>query len=316
MQNRNEVNAHEVRPVGAKARARLLKGIPVTERQLELAGISTAVLEGGEGPPMVLLHGPGEFGAKWLRVIPELVKSHRVIAPDLPAHGASEVLEAGVDAELACDWLGELIERTCQSPPVVVGHVLGGAIAARFAIRRSDQLDHLVLVDSLGLAPFRPSPRFALAMIRMQVRPTERSYYRFMRQCSLDLDGLRDEMGARWDPFVAYTVELARGPGAKIVRRMMRDFGIVQISPDDLARIDVPTTLIWGRGDRALHLPIAEAAGARYGWPLQVVENCADDPARDQPEAFLGALRTAIDSDSGPESVGRSAKPRFQEEVR
>ena len=56
-------------------------------------GIETAVLEGGEGPPIVLLHGPGEFAAKWLRVIPALVEGHRVIAPDLPAHGASGVPE-------------------------------------------------------------------------------------------------------------------------------------------------------------------------------------------------------------------------------
>ena len=72
------------------ARERLLAGIPVTERRLTLAGISTAVLEGGDGPPIVLLHGPGEFAAKWMRVIPDLVKSHRVVAPDLPGHGATE----------------------------------------------------------------------------------------------------------------------------------------------------------------------------------------------------------------------------------
>ena len=48
-------------------------------------------------------------------------------------------------------WLGELIERTCPSPPVVVGHVLGGAIAARFAIDHGDRLCQLVLVDTLGL---------------------------------------------------------------------------------------------------------------------------------------------------------------------
>ena len=54
-------------------RERLLAGIPVTERRLQLAGVSTAVLEGGDGPPIVLLHGPGEFAAKWMRVIPDLV---------------------------------------------------------------------------------------------------------------------------------------------------------------------------------------------------------------------------------------------------
>ena len=44
-------------------RERLLAGMPVAERRLELAGISTAVLEGGEGPPIVLLHEQGAFGA-------------------------------------------------------------------------------------------------------------------------------------------------------------------------------------------------------------------------------------------------------------
>ncbi len=45
------------------ARAQLLAGIPVTDGRRELAGISTAVLEGGAGAPLVLLHGPGESAA-------------------------------------------------------------------------------------------------------------------------------------------------------------------------------------------------------------------------------------------------------------
>ncbi|MGH7265356.1 MAG: hypothetical protein ACREMB_10950 [Candidatus Rokuibacteriota bacterium] len=56
-------------PVGQEARERLLAGLPVTERRLNLAGVSTAVLEGGEGPPVVLLHGPGEYAAKWAWVM-------------------------------------------------------------------------------------------------------------------------------------------------------------------------------------------------------------------------------------------------------
>jgi ubiquinone/menaquinone biosynthesis C-methylase UbiE len=56
----------------------------------------------------------------------------------------------------------------------------------------------------------------------------------------------------------------------------------------------VPTTLIWGRHDRATPLSVAEAASARYGWPLKVIENCNDDPPVEQPEALLRALRTAL----------------------
>jgi pimeloyl-ACP methyl ester carboxylesterase len=65
----------------------------MTERRLRLAGVSTAVPEGGDGPAVVLLHGSGEYAAKWLWTIPDLVTTHRVIAPDLPAHGASEALD-------------------------------------------------------------------------------------------------------------------------------------------------------------------------------------------------------------------------------
>lgn len=297
MNTRHAVEKRGRRSEGDVARDRLLAGIPAMERRLELAGVSTVVLEGGEGPPVVLLHGPGEFAAKWLRVIPELVRTHRVIAPDLPGHGTSEVIDGPLDADRVLTWLSELIEHTCASPPALVGHVLGGAIAARFAIDHSDRLDRLVLVDTLGLARFRPAPRFALTMIGFLARPTEGTYDRFMRQCSYDLDGLREEMGERWEPFQAYTLDRVRVPSVKVAsRRLMLSVGVPVIPPEELGRIDVPTTLIWGRYDRANRLRIAEAASDRYGWPLHVIDNCADDPPRDQPEAFLRTLHTALGS--------------------
>jgi pimeloyl-ACP methyl ester carboxylesterase len=131
-------------------------------------------------------------------------------------------------------------------------------------------------------------------MLGFLARPTDRTYTRFMRQCSFDLERLRHELGPRWEPFLAYSLERARGPNAKIAGRLFREFGIARIPPDDLARIAVPTTLIWGRHDRANRLRIARDASARYGWPLHVIENCADDPPRDQPLAFLEALRMAL----------------------
>jgi pimeloyl-ACP methyl ester carboxylesterase len=279
---------------GDHHRARLLAGLPVTERRLHVAGVSTTVLEGGAGPPVVLLHGPGDFAGMWMRIIPDLVTTHRVVAPDLPGHGTSELVGGRLDADGLRAWLSGLIERTCPSPPVLVGHVLGGVIGARFAVNHSDRLRRLVLVDSLGLARFRPAPAFALTMLAFLRRPTERTFTRFMRQCSYDLDGLREELGARWEPFVAYSLERARGPAAKVAGRLLREFGVPRIPPDDLARIAVPTVLIWGRHDRANRLRIAQDASARYGWPLHVIENCADDPPRDQPRAFVEALRVAL----------------------
>ena len=279
---------------GDDARRQLLAGIPVVERRLEAGGMSTALLEGGEGPPIVLLHGPGESAANWRWVIPELVKTHRVIAPDLPAHGRTAAPDGGLDAERVSAWLGELIDDACAAPPALVGHVLGGALGARFAIRAGDRLSHLVLVDSLGLARFRPSPRFALGFVGFVARPTERSYERFMRQCAFDLDELRTRMRDEWQVFMDYNLALARAPNAKAAGKLMRTLGTPPIPPAELERISVPVSLIWGRQDRANRLQIAETASVRYGWPLHVVDDAADDPPRDRPEAFLRALHIAL----------------------
>jgi pimeloyl-ACP methyl ester carboxylesterase len=199
-----------------------------------------------------------------------------------------------IDRQRALAWLGAFIDGLCPEPPSLVGHVLGGALAARFAVGSGDRLRRLVLVDSLGLAPFRPAPRFLLTMIGFLARPTESSYDRFMRQCSFDLDGLRDGMGVLWEPFVQHNLALARAPALKVARRLMREVGLPRIPAEDLERITVPTTLIWGRHDRANRLHIAQAASARHGWPLHVIEECADDPARDRPEAFVKVLNDVL----------------------
>ena len=286
---------------GDDTRTRLLAAMPVRERRMELAGISTAVLEGGDGPPVVLLHEQGEFAARWMRMIPDLVAGHRVVAPDLPGHGASVVTSGRLDQARVLSWLDELIERTCSSPPALVGHMLGGAIAARYAVDHGDRLSRLVLVDTFGLRRFRPTPRLALALVRYIGRPTETSFDRLYRHCAVDLDDVRVQMGDRWEPFRAYVVNRARTPGLKAAMpALMRGFALRRIPTADLARIDVPTTLIWGRHDPATKLRTTEAASARYGWPLHVIDGAADDPVLEQPEATLRAVRTAIADESDP----------------
>ena len=279
------------------ARERLLAGIPVTERRLELAGISTAMLEGGEGRPIVLLHEQASFAAQWMRVIPDLVTTHRVIAPDLPGHGASELGDGELNADRVFAWLRDLIDHTCASPPTLVGHLGSGAIAARFAVDHGERLGSLVLVDSFGLGKFRPAPRFALALLRYVTRPSARTYDGLMQRCTVDFAGVRSGIGDRWEPFKAYTLDRARAPSGKAALRvLMRKLAVPPIPETDIERIAVPTTLIWGRQDPVIRLKVAEAASERYEWPLHVIENAGDDAPIEQPEAFLRALHAALGS--------------------
>ena len=288
----------------ADLRERLLDDLPVTERRLPVTGGSTAVLEGGDGPPVVLLHGPGESSFWWMRVVPDLVETHRVIVPDLPGHGASTVTDDALDADSVLVWLGELIDETCTTPPTLVGHLLGGAIAARFSSDHDGRLRRLVLVDSLGLGRFLPSPRFAFGLIRFVVRPTDRAYHRFLDQCMIDRDGLIEGMGDDWEPFLAYNLERARTPSVKsAMRTLMKEVGVPRIPSEDLERITVPTSLIWGRDDRAIRLGTAERAASRYGWPLHVIDDAGDDPKLERPAAFLEALYEELGSRTVDEEV-------------
>jgi pimeloyl-ACP methyl ester carboxylesterase len=115
---------------GGLTRLQLLAGVPVEDTTLSIAGTTTSVLVGGSGPPMVLLHGPGEFAGTWIPVLGDLVATHQVIAPDLPGHGATETPDAvdavdTVDTDWVDHWLDELIAQTCSEPPVLVGRVVG-----------------------------------------------------------------------------------------------------------------------------------------------------------------------------------------------
>jgi pimeloyl-ACP methyl ester carboxylesterase len=284
---------------GNDARRRVLAGAPVTERRVELAGVSTALLESGEGPPVVLLHGQGGWSGMWLPVVADIKATHRVIAADLPGLGGSELPDGPPDAARVLAWLDALVRHTCPAPPALVGASLGASIAARFAIAHPDRVSRLVLVDAGSLGRFRPAPGVVLALIRFLARPSERTQEGFLRQIAVDPGKVRARMGERWDASQAYNLDRARTPSVRAAnRRMLKELGTKAIPPEELARIAVPTTLIWGRQDRVMRLRIAEAASARYGWPLHVIED-AGHFVVEQPEAFRRALRAALATPAG-----------------
>ena len=296
MSTRLEKHERAQRRGARDAREKLLAGIPVTERRLPLAGVSTSVLEGGDGPPLLLLHGPGAYGASWQSVIPELATTHRVVAPDLPGHGSSTVADGQLDAGRVLSWLGELIEQTCPTPPVLVGQLVGGAIAARFAAEHGDRLDRLVLVVPFGLAPFQPTPAFGAALTGFLTEPSEGTHDELWEHCVLDLEALRRQPAARWELMKAYTLELALTGGVvDSLQVLMELFGFEPIPEAMLAGIAVPTTLIWGRHDSIVPLSIGDDASARFGWPLRIIENAGNEPAIEAPDAFVRALRTALE---------------------
>ena len=93
-----------------------------------------------------------------------------------------------------------------------------------------------------------------------------------------------------YDAFETYTRSRARDPGVKRTMRRLIATGTKPIPDAELDRIDVPTTLLWGRHDRMVPLSIGEAAASRHGWPLHVIDRAAHAPHIEQPDAFVDTL--------------------------
>jgi pimeloyl-ACP methyl ester carboxylesterase len=285
--------------VAANELARALRrGLAVTERRLDVAGVSTVVLEGGEGPPVVLLHGQGAFAESLAPVITGLLDGHRIVAPDLPGLGRSVVADPdGLDGGLVMAWLAELIDLTCAESPILVGVSLGGTVAAHFAIEHGDRVRGIVLVDSGSLGRFRPAPAALLALLRYVRRPSASAFARFARYALAHPDGVAAP-DAEASPFVVYHVDRARQPSVRAANRRLVRWSIRPIPVDKLRTIRVPVSLIWGAEDHIMRARIARRASARLGWPLVAIPECGHVPFVDQPQAFLAALRTALEARS------------------
>ncbi len=281
--------------------AQLLDGLPVTDRRLDVAGTSTPVLEGGTGAPLILLHGIGGFAEEWVRAVPRLASSHRVVVPDLPGLGRSRLGKGALDAPSVVEWLRLLIDQTCAEPPTLVGHSLGGGIAARFAIAHPAKIRRIVLEDSASLGRFRPSPGLVLAIMRFGARPTRANHERFLRQVLFDPDRAAAEWGDRWSALEDYDIELAGDKAvSKATSQLVRRIATRRIPRERLASITVPVALIWGSGDRLMRFSIGQRAAQAFDWPLYPIEECGHGPHIERPGAFIDALEMAI----APREIG------------
>lgn len=97
----------------------------------------------GQGPTVVFLHGLAGNSLSWVRQFPALSAGYRVVAWDAPGFGRSDVVAP--DVEVFAETLGDLLDHLDGGPAALVGHSMGGVVAARFAARHPDRVTHLVL---------------------------------------------------------------------------------------------------------------------------------------------------------------------------
>ena len=111
----------------------------------------------GKGPGILLIHGFGGNKEVWSGVAGELARDHTVLSVDLPGSGGSPgptVVDGRADFGALAKDLAALVRKEGLMPCLVVGHSMGGPIAARAVLEDSTAFRGLVLVDSfLGAIP-------------------------------------------------------------------------------------------------------------------------------------------------------------------
>jgi pimeloyl-ACP methyl ester carboxylesterase len=129
-------------------------------RRIECNGIELSVLDGGEGPAVVLCHGFPELAYSWRHQIPALIDAgYRVLAPDMRGYGATSAppqIEAYNMLELCADMSG-LLDQLDESSAVFVGHDWGAAVVWHLAALHPERV-RAVVGMSVPFVPRAPAP--------------------------------------------------------------------------------------------------------------------------------------------------------------
>jgi pimeloyl-ACP methyl ester carboxylesterase len=114
----------------------------------EANGIRIHYLTAGTGDPVVLLHGHAQTSLMWRPLIPELAKTHTVIAPDLRGFGDSAKPTGGYDKKTMAQDIHALVAALGHRRIGIVGHDIGLMVAYAYAAQYPSEVDRIALMDA------------------------------------------------------------------------------------------------------------------------------------------------------------------------
>lgn len=277
------------------------------ERFAELKGVRMRYFTGGEGSPLVLVHGLGGAAANWTELVPRLLGRHRLLVPDLPGHGGSTALPAVSGLEPFADRVAQLAEREGMVPAPVVGHSLGGMVVLRLALRHPESVSAVVLAAAAGLSVGNVWGRNLLSVFsavrpgRLAARYRSRvSRSGVLRRLVFGFVSVSDPQG-----LTAEAVE-----GFLAAQLLHTDIGSAwrALRSDDprqeLEAVRCPVLVLWGAEDVQLPLDDAFEYTRRLRARLRVIPGCGHLLIGERPDACDRALAEFLGHDGpGGQSV-------------
>ena len=279
-----EIDAFVAAAPAVEAVAEADGGGPALE-VIEAGGLRFTVATAGEGSPLVLLHGFAGDHDNWMLTMEDLRGGARVIAPDLPGHGASDKSVGDGSLAALSDAVAALLDEMGLRGAVVAGHSLGGALAMRLALDRPDLVARLVLVCPAGLPGGTLNDTFLRGVTGAEKARDVKAALRLL---------VRDPALVTRD-MVDGVVRFLRLDGARAaletIRARLLEGAELAALQDRLA--DLPDTgLILGGADAITGAP--DLGALPGGWAVHRIDEAGHLPQLETPAAVAAILRDTL----------------------
>ena len=234
--------------------------VSIAHRRARVGSATLSYQVTGSGPPLILLHGLAGSGRWWQRNIAYLAQRFRVYVVDLIGFGASRGLHPLIFDEVA-GYIGAWMDQLEIRRASIVGHSMGGLVAADLAASAPERIERLVLVDA---AAFLIEQHYAYHL---------HGLFRELFQVQIDFLTMLMADAYRAGPFTLINA---------INQLLTTDF-----SPK-LSLVQAPTLLVWGEHDALVPLEIGKRLC--YHLPannrIVVIKGAGHNPMWDRPGAF------------------------------
>jgi pimeloyl-ACP methyl ester carboxylesterase len=264
-------------------------GTPLEVRYVTIDGTRIRFVDTGRGPAVVLLHGLAASIYSWRHtILPVAQAGFRVIAFDNRGFGFSDKPSHGYSNEAYVGILYELLDSLRIEEAVLVGHSMGGAIAAQAALERPDRVRGLVLVDAAGQGVRWPF------MLRVAHWPIVGALFDRARGRAATAGILKALYAVPSrvtaedvDQYYAPLAEPAFDRGLRGVLRQFRFDGL----RGRLGGLTTPTLVMWGTQDRLIPASVGQAMVAELPHAFLVrFPDAGHALPEEAPEAFNQAL--------------------------